>query len=827
MSGAREWGAHRGVCGTRPVSPSGTLGENPSLTLSAGTSVGPYEVLAPLGAGGMGVVYRARDTRLLREVALKVLPEAVVSEPERLRRFQVEARAASALNHPNVVTIYDVGEHAGAPYIAMELVEGRPLRALLGEPLPMPELLSIGAQIAAGLSRAHDAGIVHRDLKPENVVVTADGAVKILDFGLAKYVAPGPADSLVDTLARATASGVILGTVGYMSPEQATGAPADFRSDQFAFGAILFEMATGRAPFRKATAVETLSAILREPAPSLARLRPDAPAPMAALVERCLSKQAEDRFPSSRDLAAELGRLRESTQPSATVLVGAVRSRRAAALWLAAGLIALLAAGAVLWRRSTARPTGGASSLAVLPFQNLGGKAEDEYFVDGMTDALITDLAQVKDLLVIARNSVFVYKGKAVDARQAGRELNVRYLLEGSVQRSGDTVRVNAQLVDASSGFQLWAEKYDKPVRELFALQDDIAGRISQALRLALRPTPPAGGSLPQANGEAYDQYLRGMFHANQRPWPEKDKAIPYLERAIQIDPRFARAHAVLARQYARKSFEADPQRAWEQKGFVEVEKALALDATLAEAYMARSSLAWTLANGFPHERAASDLTKAVSLDPSNAGARDELASLYMHLGFLEEALAGFAEALRIDPRDDFAPYRVARIRLYQGHYDEALAAFRACRPGDFQIPLTLAHLGRHEEALRQSDRAVSDMDAHAASSDASGSRAVLLALGHRPGESEAAIEAARKGEGSSHFHHTAYNIATACALLGKTAEAVRWLERTATEGMPCLPLFERDPFLDAIRSDAAFQDFLRRTRSEHERLRRALLPAS
>ncbi len=460
----------------------------------------------------------------------------------------------------------------------------------------------------------------------------------------------------------------------------------------------------------------------------------------------------------------------------------------------------------------------------MLPFQNFGGKSEDDYFVDGMTESLITDLARVGGLLVIARNSVFVYKGKPVDVRRVGRELDVRYVLEGSVQRAGDTVRVNAQLVDASSGFHVWAEKYDRPLKELFAVQDEIAAKIAAALRLALRPAEAgARSATPAPDREAYDQYLRGMFFVNQELWPEKDKGIPFLEKAVALDPGFARAHAALASEYARKSFERDPDRAWAQRAFVEIEKTLALDPGLPGAYVARHSVTWNLENGFPHEQAGADLKKALALDPSFVPAHDGLGTLYMHVGLLDEALRELATAIRLDPRDTFAPYRVARIHMYQGRYEEAVAELRARWPGDFQMPIALAHLGRLAEARRAAGAPESALGGHGARPDAASSRAVLEALAHRPADAEREIAVALTGAGSSHFHHAAYNVATAYALLGKKSEALEWLERVAREGMPCTPLFEKDPFLDSLRGDPAFQAFLARTRETTERLRKVL----
>ena len=439
-------------------------------------------------------------------------------------------------------------------------------------------------------------------------------------------------------------------------------------------------------------------------------------------------------------------------------------------------------------------------SIAVLPFQNVGGRAEDEYFSDGMTDSLITEVARVRDLLVIARNSAFRYKGAAPDVRKVGEELGVRYVLEGSVQRAGDSVRVNAQLIDATTGYGLWAEKYDRPVKEVFALQDDISKNVVAALKLALSPAhAPTGPPTPTPNLEAYDAYLRGLFYANAFGWVEKDKGLPYFEQAVALDPGFAEGHAALAAQYGRKAFEKDPDRRWEQKAFVEIEKALALDPNLAEAYLARGTLSWTLANDFPHERCAADLHRAIELNPNLAAAHISLGALYTHVGLLEKALTEYRLALRIDPHNLDSLYRIPRIHLYQQKYAEALAGFEATPEfrADFQVPLVLAHLGKLPEAVALA-RADLTNPTHAMENfDRASTRAVVFALSGDRREAEENVVAAEAGaaQGNSHFHHVGYNIASAYALMGKKKEAVGWLKRTAEEGMPCYSLFEKDPF--------------------------------
>ena len=807
---------------------------DPGLPLTLGARLGPYEILGPLGAGGMGEVYRARDTRLGREVAIKVLPAELAADPDRMRRFEQEARAASALNHPNVVTVHDVGSEAGRFYIAMELVEGSSLRErIAGGPLSSQEVAAIGAQIAEGLAKAHAAGLVHRDLKPENVMISSDGFVKILDFGLAK-LAPLEAagsQSLAETAEQRTAAGILLGTVGYMSPEQASGMPLDHRSDQFALGAILYELASERKAFQRTSVAETLAAILREEPPPLSSIASRVPETLSRIVARCLAKNPQERYDSTRDLARDLKCIGEPSVGG----FAAGSGRRFRPAWpIAAILIAAVAALAAVWWARRSRPpspAAGSPSIAILPFQNFGGRPEDAYFADGIAESLTTDLARVPGLLVIARNSAFAYKGKAADAKRVGEELRVRYVLEGSVQRSGDAVRVNAQLIDAGTGYHVWAEKYDRPMRDVFALQDDISRNVAGALRATLEgPRTAAPRATPTSSLEAYDVFLRGRYYLNQLEWVAKDKSIPLFARAVELDPGFALAHAMLGVAYAKKAFEGDPEGTWRAKASAELEKALALDPAVPEAYLARGNVSWTHENGFPHEQAVADFHRALALDGNFAEAHAALAGIYYHVGLLDEALEQYRVALRIDPRNFDAAYRTPRIHLYQQKYAEALSEFDASPlfANDFLKPIVLDHLGRGAEARRLAVAHSLTNPTHSRAdetADAASTLAVLLArAGDSRGAEEEVATAIRKGEGSSHFHHAAYNIATAYALLGRKAEAVAWLERTADWGMPCYPLFERDPYLDSLRSDPEFGAFLRKRKAQWERFRESLL---
>ena len=805
------------------------------MSLAQGARLGPLEIIAPLGAGGMGEVYRARDTRLGRTVAVKVLPPEVAADAERRARFEREARAASAFSHPNIIVVHDVGCEGDTAFMVMECVEGRTLRAWLGgAPLPAREIAALGAQIAEGLAKAHGGGIAHRDLKPENVMVSEEGLVKILDFGLAKLQEPeGPQPSQASTRSGgefATRPGAVMGTVSYMSPEQASGRRVDFRTDQFALGLMLYEMASGKQPFRRATSVETLAAIVRDEPEPLQALNPGAPPALCRVVERCLAKDPGDRYASTRDLARDLRDLREDLAGRPP---GEVRppppptTRRPAWLWLAASALVVVAA-VLAWRSRrppapSAPASGQARSIVVLPLQTFGGGAQEDYFTDGMTEAIITDLAKVRDLLVIARNTAFRYKGKSVDVQEVGRELGVRYVLEGSAQRAGSTLRVNVQLIDAASGYQVWADRYDRATSDVFAVQDEISRHVVAALRLTLASAVAgAQPSPPTTSLEAYDAYLRGLFHAQQYQWSDKDQAIPWLEKAVATDPQFAAAHAALAGQYARRSFQLDPGREWESRAFVEVERALSLDPELAEAYAVRGNLVWTLANHFQHERAAQDFKRALSINSNLVQARMGLGSLYLHVGLFDRALEQYDAALRLEPGDLEVLMRIARIHLYRQEYEQALAGLRS-RPElarDWQVALALDYLGRGEEARAFLDEG--EEAGKGASGDRSDAASVRAILAARAGDvrqvEECVGRAIRSGEGGSHLHHAAYNVASAYALLGRKGEALAWLRRTADEGMPCYPLFVKDPNLDALRSDPGFQTFMAGMKEQWER---------
>ena len=522
--------------------------------ITIGSQLGPYEILSPIGAGGMGEVYRARDTKLDREVAIKVLPESVSSDADVMARFEREAKAVAALSHPNILAIYDFGEAQGRHYAVMELLEGQTFReALAGGPLSAKKAIEYGRQVAEGLAAAHAKGIVHRDLKPENLFVTRDGHVKILDFGLARQDVTGNDASQTSspTVARATEPGVVMGTRGYMAPEQVKGELADHRSDVFAFGAVLYEMLAGRRAFDRATGAETMTAILREDVTRLTSVRNTVPPALEQVIEHCLEKRPEDRFQSARDLAFALG-ASATASGGAELEAAAARSRRGGrspgpGRWRkpAAWALSVLAAGslAYLLLHQGKGAADAPRRIAVLPL--LSSDPAFEFFAEGVGDAIYSQLMKVPGLVVTGRGSSAAFRGQAVDLKDVRAKLGVDAVLQGRVSRSGRQVHIALDLVKTADGAALWTGNYDSDVGEVAAVQDKIVREVAGSLRLALGAAPSTGR--PPANSEARDLYLRGRARASTLARGDLEAALSFYEQALVKDPQMAEAYAASA----------------------------------------------------------------------------------------------------------------------------------------------------------------------------------------------------------------------------------------------------------------------------------------
>ena len=819
----------------------------------AGQTINHYRVISALGAGGMGEVYLAEDKRLQRKVALKFLP-ALTQETIHLRRFEQEARAVAALSHPNVCTIHEVIKtESGRHCIVMEYVEGVTLRERITRgQMEVIEALDAGVQIASGLAAAHEAGVVHRDVKPENVMFRRDGYLKILDFGLAKLTQNKSEllDSEGETRALDlhTTPGVVMGTFSYMSPEQARGLPVDARTDIWSLGVVLYEMVAGKQPFEGATPTDLIIAIAgQDPAP-LTSYAPDVPIQLERIVMKALAKERQQRYQSAKDMLADLRALRHELEIGAEVERRPVPSTPAISspantrpltrtrIWLYAGIVGMLVIAAVayaIFSRQTSAPgvPTEINSLAVLPLKNLSGDSSQDYFADGMTDTLIAGLSKVGALRVISRTSVMPYKESQKSLSEIARELNVDAVVEGSVQRFGERVRVNVQLIDPASERQLWSHTYDQELRDILSLQNEVAQSVTQAVRIKLSPQDQV--RLTQArpvDPAAYDYFLRGRYYLGRQTKADNQTAIEMLERAIAADQNFAAAHAELAQACVWRFFLFTPdEKQWEEKAFVAVEKALALDPDLGEAHLARGRLLWTPSNHFPHDQVIEEYRRALSLNPSLDEARNQLSLVYGHVGLLDESLQEAEKAIAINPGNKTARFRVGEMLLFQGKHEEALTALRnvpeEVNPAliGHQIVFALFNLGRKDEAAATLEQFLKDYPDDNRGLYTSLQAMMAASAGQEKIMEEKIKSAIDKGKGFGHFHHTAYHIACAYALMNKPEPAIKWLETAADGGFPCYPLFEKDQNLNNLRQDARFKTFLEKQKQQWERYKRAL----
>ncbi len=736
------------------------------MALATGNRLGPYEILSLLGSGGMGEVYLARDARLDRDVAVKVLPERIAKDPQALGRFQREVRAVASLSHPNIVTIHDFGTEQGLCYAVMELLEGQTLgRRLKRAPLDWRSAVEIVIGVADGLEAAHAKGVVHRDIKPENIFLLAQGGVKILDFGLARLQQKPdtPHPDITEQFGPATEPGVVMGTVYYMSPEQARGSPADVRSDLFSLGCVLHEMVIGGRPFERASGADTIAALLHEAPPLLSESGRECPAALHRLISRCLEKRPEDRFQSAREVAVVLrglvqeAALKETANPPLDTTINLPSSAFAA------------------------RPPS-AASVAVLPFVNMSADKENEYFSDGLAEELINVLHKVEGLHVVSRTSAFSFKGKTLNVRQIGEQLNVRTVLEGSVRKSGNRLRISAQLVNVADGYHLWSETYNRQLEDVFAIQDEIAQNIAKALCVILSDKDKrALGKNGNIDVRAYDCYLRGrqFFHQFRRRGFEF--ACQMFAKAIEIEPNYARAFAGLADCHSLLFTYWVKDEKHLHAADASSRKALELGPDLAEAHVARG-LAIMLQKQY------------------------------------DQAAREFEAAIRLDPQLFDAVYFYARTCVAQGKLAEAVQLFERAwqlRPEDYQSSClkaaALVGLGRKDEAAAIHRRGVEAAEKHLQlhPEDARAYYLGAIAL-CQIGQTARGLEWAKKAmDIDPDEPMTLYNVACVYAVQGKADEAVDCLANAIKHGFHDKSWIEHDSDFDSLRSHPRFQTLL------------------
>jgi len=755
------------------------------MTFSQGTHFGPYEVISLLGEGGMGQVYRGRDPRLGRDIAIKILAKESAHDKDALARFEREARAIASLSHPNILSIHDFGDEDGTFFVVTELLNGETLRDRIGQtPLNWRAAVDIGASIAEGLAAAHAQSVVHRDLKPENIFLTVDGRLKILDFGLAQtdpLLAGSRDEASVPTQVFQTAPGTVVGTIGYMAPEQLRGEPVDATADIFSLGCILFEMVTARRPFQRGSGAATIAAILKEDIEHDI-LSEVAPPEFQRIVEVCVEKAPGARFQSSRDLALTLRAMASSSTGVRRDLFSTLTRSK--------------------------RKSKSIESIAVLPIRNASNDPNADYLSDGITEGIINKLSQLPKLKVMARSTVFRYKGRDVDAQAVGRELRVRAALSGRLHEIGDRLIINVELVDCTDGSHLWGEQYNHPLADLMTLQEEMSREIADKLRIRLTGAEKKRlKKRTTESSEAYQLYLKGRYHWNKRTEESLKKAIALFEEAIGSDPSFANAYAGLADSFLTLGTNVPlPPRDAMPKAKAAATRAIEIDDGLAEAWASLAAVKWWF--DWDWSGAEADYQRAIDLNPSYATAHDGYAMLLCARGRFDEAIEQITRAAELDPLSRIIAVHSGWPFLFARDYETAIKRFRKALDLDDDFIPAHGWLGIALGQQRRYDEAI-DAFQHALSVNRLPILEAMLAYTNAiAGRREAALQllASIREEAKSRYI-SPYDIAIIHAGLGEREAALRVLQVAFDDRSAWMVFLDVDPRLDVLRDEPAFRE--------------------
>ena len=817
------------------------------MALAAGTRLGRYKVHAKIGSGGMGEVYLAQDLDLGRDVALKILPAELTNDESSLRRFQREARAASSLNHPNILTVHEIGFENGTHFIATEYIEGQTLRDhVTTGPMAISEVLDIAVQVASALAAAHAAGVFHRDIKPDNIMVRSDRIVKVLDFGLAKLTQRETSDSHTPTLVK-TEAGLVMGTARYMSPEQVRGVAVDSRTDVWSLGVVIYELVTGRTVFAGATASDVMAAVLEREPPPLNSVSEEVPSELVRIVSKALRKDREERYQTIGDMLVDLKTLKQEfdsdrrmkrppsqpwdvvteigpsspakptekeavqTQSSLEYLAGGLKRHRGLVIVLMLVTAAvLIAAYFYLKENETA-----IDSIAVMPFINASADPNAEYLSDGITESLINSLSQFPKLRVVPRSTVFRYKGREIDPRVVGRELGVRAVLTGKVVQRGDSLIIQTDLVDVAEESQVWGQQYNSKFADIFGVQEEISRQISEKLRMRLSGEERKQLSKRHtANPQAYELYLKGRYHWNRRTAEDLKKGNEYFQRAIDIDPTYALAYSGVADSYLiLGNFGLMPPKEAYPRAKAAADTALSMDSNLVEAQVSSAFIKFLFDGDWPAAEAG--FKRAIEANPNYGPAHQWYGVCLVGVGRSEEAIAEVKRAQQVDPLSLTINGVVGWVLYLARDYDQAIDQEKKTLEMDQNFTLARRYLGMayeekglYKEAIEEFRKAIQTPEPRPLD---------LSALGHvyaragKHAEARKLLDEVKSQTAQNYF--PSYDVAIIYVALGQKDEAFTWLEKAYEERYPWLIHLKVDPRLDPLRSDPRFAELVRRLR--------------